>query len=208
MMAPGLGDWLTDRLARRPSGALGRMLYRNPVGHALSFRLALERLELGPQDRLLEVGCGAGVFMEQALDSGCTAVALDHSAQMLAETRRRNARAIAEGRLSLVESDAAQLGFERASYTKLACLNAFFFMPDPVATLRGFARVLAPGGRAVIFTAPPEMERMVRLAFGPIARRMRFDSPEDLTGYATEAGFARCDVHTVPKSGLLFTGYT
>jgi len=38
----------------------GRM-YRNPKGHYKSFRWALDKLQLRPDDILLEIGCGGGV---------------------------------------------------------------------------------------------------------------------------------------------------
>lgn len=49
MTAPaGLGDWLTDRRARRPAGAQARAVYRDPLYHYPNFRAILAELALSP----------------------------------------------------------------------------------------------------------------------------------------------------------------
>ena len=54
-----VGDWVTDRRARRPSGAQAREVYADPLYHWPNFRAILAELALTADDRLLEVGCGA-----------------------------------------------------------------------------------------------------------------------------------------------------
>src|SRR5262249_40091860 len=71
------GDWLTDRRARRPSGAQSRGIYRDPLYHYPNFRVILAELALTADDYLLEVGCGGGAFLKAALQSGCGAAAVD-----------------------------------------------------------------------------------------------------------------------------------
>jgi hypothetical protein len=77
-------EWLTDRRARRPSGAGAREAYRDPVPHLPNFGAILDWLAPGPEDRMLEVGCGGGVLLADVLRSGCTAGAIDHSPTMIA----------------------------------------------------------------------------------------------------------------------------
>src|SRR3954451_15904111 len=95
----GLGGWLTDRLFRRPGGSVARLFYRDAKPHQEAFRETLAALELGPEDHLLEIGCGGGTFLEWALTTDCTARAIDHSAEMLLLALRRNDAAITAGRL-------------------------------------------------------------------------------------------------------------
>jgi hypothetical protein len=104
-----LGDWLTDRRARRPSGEEARATYRDPLFHRPNFAVLLELLALGPEDVLLEVGCGGGAFLHDALESGCRAAAVDHSADMVGLARETNADAITEGRLEILEASADRL---------------------------------------------------------------------------------------------------
>src|SRR5262245_37696789 len=140
-----LADWLTDSLARRPTGWIGRWFYRNATPHQDSFRETLDALVLGPLDHLLEIGCGGGTFLEWALATGCTARAVDHSSQMLALAHERNAQAIQDGRLVLQEVDAAHLPFADGEFTAAAMTNVFFFLYQPVAVLTEIRRTLAPG---------------------------------------------------------------
>ncbi|MFE3835937.1 class I SAM-dependent methyltransferase [Pseudogemmobacter sonorensis] len=147
-MSPGF----VDRVARRPSGWLGRLIYRYPLGEKPCFDLALR--ELGPRagDHILEVGCGGGVFLRRALTSGCRATGGNHSPDMLAASTRLNARALRERRLVLHRADAAALPVTKDAFDKAYCLNAFFFFPDPHEAVREMAR---PCGRAAPWPSSP-----------------------------------------------------
>lgn len=204
--APDRGplERLVDAIARRPSGPIGRFLYARPVGHMAGFRKALEAAPVNETDRVLDVGCGGGVFLDMALASGCRAAGLDHSPDMVAETRRRNADAVADGRLEVVQGDAAALPFPAGAFTRVFCLHAFFFFPEPRAAIDDMARVVAPDGLVAIITTPPESARFVRRAFGPVARRMRFDTPETLMAWAAEAGLRADGVYHAEGTGMLF----
>jgi ubiquinone/menaquinone biosynthesis C-methylase UbiE len=174
-------DRITRRLFRQPGGRVARSFYREAKPHQESFRQTLAVLALGPQDRLLEIGCGGGTFLEWALATGCTARAIDHSAEMLALAARRNAPAIAAGRLRLQEADAACLPFDDEEFTAAATMNAFFFFSAPQAVLADVYRTLAPAGRIAIHTtdtAPPI-----------IARRMRLYSDDELKRMLERAGY-------------------
>jgi SAM-dependent methyltransferase len=185
---PALGDWLTDRAARRPSGAAQRTGYRDPSHHRPSFGAILERLQLRPEDVLLEIGCGGGAFLEQALRSGCSAKAVDHSAEMVRGASELNAGAIADGRLELVQASADALPFPDDSCTCAAMMQVFFFL-DPEPVLAECRRVVRDGGRLAIFTVTEEAKGSPA-APEPMASRGRFYTDEQLVGLARAAGFA------------------
>jgi SAM-dependent methyltransferase len=187
-----LGDWLTDRWARRPSGAAARASYRDPTHHRPSFGAVLSALQLQTADILLEIGCGGGAFLEQALESGCRAVGLDHSREMLEVAREVNAGAIAEGRLELVEAGAEQLPFADGTFTCVAMMQVFFFL-DASRVLRECRRILRDGGRVALFTVSPEA-RGTPAAPEPVASRGRFYSDEELVRLARDAGFRLASV--------------
>ena len=200
--SPGaVAGWITDRIARRPSGTLSREVYRDPTEHRPGFRDVLGALELTPDDRLLEIGCGGGALLHDALQSGCTAAAIDHSDDMLRVAGEQNADAIAAGRLRLVQADAAELPFDDGEFTCVAMTYVFFFLTDPVGVLRECRRVLAAGGRLGVATSPPEL-RGTPAAPDPIARSMRLYEDTALEQLARDAGFEQVAVSR-PDGGQL-----
>ncbi len=184
----GYGDWLTDRRARRPSGPQGRATYREPLYHYPNFRVLLEELALTPSDYLLEVGCGGGAFLKQALQSGCRAAAVDHSHEMVQVARESNSQAVAEGRVEIFYADAAALPFADCAFTCAVMTGVLGFLPDPVAAFREIRRVLKPQGRFVALGSDPEF-RGTPAAPEPMASRLRFYEPPEFEALAREAGF-------------------
>jgi SAM-dependent methyltransferase len=185
----GFGDWLTDRGARRPSGEQARALYRDPVYHRPNFRAMLQALALTADDYLVEVGCGGGAFLQETLASGCRAAAVDHSAEMVRLARELNRDAVAERRLEVLEASADRLPFPDATFTRAAMTGVLGFLHDPVAALAEIRRVLADGGRLVLFTDSPAVRGSLA-APEPFARRLSFYEEEELERLAREAGLA------------------
>jgi SAM-dependent methyltransferase len=187
------GDWWTDRVARRPSGAAARKTYANPIYHRPNFLILMERLQLKPEDRLLEVGCGGGAFLQDALASGCRAVAIDHSPEMVRLAREQNQKAIEEKRAEIVEADAHHLPFPDASCTCAVSTGSFGFWDRPVVALAEIRRVLQPGGRFLLFTGTKEL-RGTPAAPEPVASRAHWYEDDELASLAREAGFAEVRV--------------
>jgi SAM-dependent methyltransferase/uncharacterized protein YndB with AHSA1/START domain len=187
------GNWLTDRAARRPSGEFARATYRDPTHHRPSFGVVLASLRLGPEDVLLEVGCGGGAFLEQALRTGCRAAAVDHSPEMVRVARELNADAIAAGRLDLAQGDAGRLPFADDTFTAAAMMQVFFFFPDPAGVLAECRRALRSGGRLAVFTVAEEA-RGTPAVPEPMASRARFYTDEELVRLARDAGFPEVSV--------------
>ncbi len=192
-MPARFGDWLTDRGARRPFGIRARRDYKDPSHHRPSFGAVLSALHLAPDDVLLDIGCGGGAFLQQALQSGCRAVGVDHSPEMVRSARELNADAIADGRLEVVEATAEALPFDEDTFTCAATMQVFFFLPDPALMLAECVRVLRPGGRLAVFTVS-EQARGTPAAPEPMASRARFYTDEELVRLARGAGFALASV--------------
>ncbi len=185
-------EWTDDRWGRRPSGPASRALYKEPIYHLPGFRAILDGLALQKNDVLLEVGCGGGALLKRALATGCTAAAVDHSADMLAVASQQNARAIAAGHLQLRYGDAAALPFASGRFTCAVMSGVLPWLPNPVAAFREVARTLRPGGRFVAWTSTPRMYGTP--AAGPKRKGgARFYEDVDLARFARKAGFS--DVH-------------
>ena len=147
-------------------------------------------------DRLLEVGCGGGAFLHEALESGCSAGAIDHSPDMVRLARQQNARAIGEGRLEIVEGDAASLPFQDNAFSAAVMTGVLGFLPEPVAAFSEIRRVLGPGGRFIALCADPAL-RGTLAAPEPMASRLAFYTDEEHEQLGREAGFDEVEVKRI-----------
>jgi ubiquinone/menaquinone biosynthesis C-methylase UbiE len=188
-----LGDWLTDRSARRPTGAQSRAMYGDPLYHWPNFRVFLAEIDLSPGDNLLEVGCGGGALLREMLKSGCHAAAIDHGFDMVRLARATNQDAIAAGRLTIAQGDAEHLPFPDATFTRAIMTGVLAHLSDPVGALREIRRVLAEGGRLMVLGSDPEL-RGTPAAPEPAASRLRFYTPDELRDLGIAAGFANARV--------------
>jgi SAM-dependent methyltransferase len=182
----GLSDdafdaWLTDRVARRPSGSRARDVYGAENVHDFARRAILDTLSLGPGDHLLEVGCGGGLLLRDALATGADATGLEHRDEMVQLARDRAPGA------EVVLAQAESLPFEDSTFSAVAMSIVFFFLDDPVGVLRECRRVLRPGGRVAVYTTGPEL-RGTPAAPEPIASQGHFYTHAELAELARRAG--------------------
>ena len=190
-MAPTrFAEWLTDRVARRPSGGQAREVYRDPLFHRPNFGALLELLSLGQDDYLLEVGCGGGAFLCDALESGCRAAAVDHSPEMVRLAREVNAETIAAGRLDVVESSA-----KRSAAVRGRDLHVRDDDRRPRIPLRARRNARRDPARArAARTARSSRQRPdwrgTPAAPEPFASRIRFYTDAELERFGGDAGFA------------------
>jgi SAM-dependent methyltransferase len=183
LSASAFEDWLTDRVARRPEGRRAREVYGADDTHDFARHAILDALALEPEDRLLDVGCGGGLLLRDALALGAAVTGLDHSEEMVRLARERAPEA------EVVLGSAERLPFGDASFTAIAMSIVFFFLPEPSAVLRECRRVLARGGRLAVYTTSPAL-RGTPAAPEPLASRGHFYEDEDLAELARRAGLA------------------
>lgn len=182
------GDWLTDREGRRPTGEAAREEYGDPLYHYPNFRVLIEELGLVADDYLIEVGCGGGALLSQALESGCQAAAIDHSPEMVRLAEQNNRDAVASGQLIVREAAAETLPFDDGTFTCATMTGVLGHLPDPDAVFAELYRVLDAGGRVVILGSDPELQG-TPAAPEPMASRMTFYESDDLEELAQQAGF-------------------
>ncbi|MGE3076719.1 MAG: ubiquinone/menaquinone biosynthesis methyltransferase [Dehalococcoidia bacterium] len=105
-------------------------------------RQLVERLEIGPGDRVLDLACGTGDFAEHCRKRAAETVGLDFSRGMLLAADERT-----PGLGLWLQGDALRLPFADGSFT--AAVSGFalrnFVSIEPV--LQELGRVVAPGGR-------------------------------------------------------------
>jgi len=116
--------------------------------HDEHFRAALK---IGPRDRVLDIGCGAGQSSREAarIATEGSVVGVDVSEEMLQVARRRSAE---EGLRNVVfeRGDAQVHAFPQAPFD--LCISRFgaMFFADPVAAFSNIGRAMRPGARLVL----------------------------------------------------------
>jgi ubiquinone/menaquinone biosynthesis C-methylase UbiE len=95
---------------------------------------------------VLDVGCGSGAQCAWLLDEGANVTGVDLSPVMIEQARRR-----CGSRANLLVADMAEpLPLESRSFDGVTCSLALHYLRDWQVPLASFARVLRPGGWAVI----------------------------------------------------------
>jgi len=113
-------------------------------------------LNIQPKSRILEIGFWGGVSAQLASKEASKGfvAGIDHSATMVQAARKRNADAIKSGRMELNQGDAASVPYPDESFDIVFSLHSIYFWNNPVECLKGFRRVLKPGGLLAITIQP------------------------------------------------------
>ncbi|HEX7049501.1 MAG TPA: class I SAM-dependent methyltransferase [Longimicrobiales bacterium] len=118
--------------------------YAAPPGAMRDYRSYLDLIDAEPGSRILDVGCGEGFFLEEAIRGGLAAVGVEIVQPALRLARQR----IGGGKLAAAAGEA--LPFADASMDFVACLGSLEHFAQPAAGAQEVARVLRPDGQAMI----------------------------------------------------------
>ena len=101
--------------------------------------------------RVLDVGCGGGLFSEALAASGASVVGIDLAPEVLGVARLH---LLESGRqVDYRESSAEALAAaEPASFDVVACMEMLEHVPDPAAVVQACAELLKPGGQLFLST--------------------------------------------------------
>jgi len=196
----GLRRALAFPVAGVPRGPLGWVSARvMPLAHGPVYPLVAGVLDLEPDDDLLEVACGAGVFLEKHASHVGQIAGLDLSDIQLALARRRLADRIDAGTAQIVKGDAVALPWEDDRFSAVACMGSLDFFPEPQKALCEMHRVLRPGGRAVLSIGSKIDD--ARESGKPDAWGVWVWSEADAWRMMEEAGFADVSISYGPWGG-------
>lgn len=113
--------------------------------------LVLERSELKPGMKLLDVGTGSGGNIAiPAAQRGADVVGVDITPELFHHARRRAAEAGVE--VEWIEGDAQELPFEDAAFDRVISTFGAMFAPDHARAAAELVRVCASGGRILMTT--------------------------------------------------------
>ena len=183
-------DTWTEPYDRWFTTPIGRLVY------AYESELLLELLDPQPGERILDAGCGSGIFTGEVLDRGATVVGLDLSLPMLHAALRRHAHA----RFLGLCADLSALPCADASFDRVWSMTAIEFIEDAAPALAELERVTRPGGTIVVTTlnslSPWAEERTKKGQAGhELFSRVFFRSPDEMRALIGPECVVRTAVH-------------
>lgn len=114
--------------------------------------------------RVIDVAAGTGNFTVAAARRGATVLATDFAPGMVEHLRKEAEQRGLAGHIRVAVMDGQHLEVADGSFDVAASIFGVLFFPDMDQGLRELARVLVPGGRAVVSTwAPPPRGEMGRI---------------------------------------------
>ena len=200
IQARGFGDYWDGRVVGYSAGVRKEL----ESGHYADWVDVLARsssdvrkraVDAGRVPRALDLGCGPGFFSIILARLGCRVEAVDSSASMLDEARANNLVAGTGEYVGLHESDVEALPFEDGSFDLVVSRNVTWLLRDPEAAYVEWGRVLAPGGKLVVFDA-----NWYRYLVNPVIDAQRIIDEEsadfprlDVNGNASSDQESRCE---------------
>jgi ubiquinone/menaquinone biosynthesis C-methylase UbiE len=130
-----------------------RLLEQDRVhSHRALYQLVLAELELGTQDRVLEVGCGVGTALIAEVANPPVVHGLDLYKMQVERARRANTPMLGTQlrKSAYLQGSATTLPYADASFTRICAVEVMQHMDDPVTFAHEVFCVLAPGGRFVL----------------------------------------------------------
>jgi ubiquinone/menaquinone biosynthesis C-methylase UbiE len=169
---------------------------------------AVELLDIGPNDTVLDVAAGSGAFAVRAAARGAAVLAVDFAAGMLDALRPRIPADLA-GSVRTAVMDGQALDVEDRRFSVAASMFGVIFFPDAAAGLRELARVTQSGGRMAVASWSDDGPRLSRLVGDairaavpdialPTARsRSDLGTPAGCAATLIEQGWHDVEVHVV-----------
>ena len=191
---------------RKPVGLGGKiMVAMMKLGHSPVARWGLRFLELAPDARVLDCGCGGGANIKRLLKKCPQGIVrgVDYSAVSVEKARNLNRTAIQKGRCAVWQSSVEHIIFEKDWFDVVTAFETVYFWSDLPRCLREVRRVLKPGGTFLICNESngdtDKDEKWTEIIGG-----MTIYKDIELKAYLEQAGFHDVQIHK-KKSWLCIT---
>lgn len=178
------------------------MVHLMNLGHQRLYTWGLSQLEMNGNENCLDVGCGGGGIIASLLAMTTGRVdGVDLSEVSVSQAKKRNSKAVEEGRTSICEASVEALPFEDRTYQVVSAFETLYFWPDLPRNFREVFRVLTPGGTFLIANEVQKGTQQAKRWEEEI-EGMRLYSDEELKDALEEAGFSEITIAT-SKRGFL-----
>ncbi len=175
----------------KPHGAEGiETIERMNENHKDISEFTFECVEFNENDKILDIGCGGGVNIEKFLNlTDGNVDGLDYSEVSVAETIKRNKKAVDEKRCKVIQANVSNMPIKDESYDLVSAFETIYFWPDIENTFREVLRIIEPNGHFMIAQGTdgnhPDDEKWLNTVEG----MSLYTSPE-LEKFLLNAGFS------------------
>lgn len=118
----------------------------------------VDRLDVQPDDDVLEIGCGHGVaatLVCERLTGRGRLTAIDRSPKMIGAARRRNAAHVEAGRAEFLVAELERVDLGEPRFDKVFAVRVGLFHREPARARSLAGRWLKPGGTLLVVFDPP-----------------------------------------------------
>lgn len=176
---------------RKPHGEEGIQTIKNMnENHKDISKFAFECVNVGENDMILDIGCGGGVNIEKFLKLTKNNVdGLDYSGISVAESIKRNKKAVEDKRCQLIQADVSNMPIEDETYDLVSAFETIYFWPDIKNTFKEVSRIIKENGQFMIAQGTdgnhPDDEKWLSTVEG-----MHVYTANQLKDYLINAGFS------------------
>ena len=175
----------------KPHGEEGIQTIENMnENHRPISEFAFESINIGENDKILDIGCGGGVNIEKFLNLTANNVdGLDYSEVSVSQSVKRNKKAVEDGRCKIMEADVSKMPIEDAEYDLVSAFETIYFWPDIENSFKEVSRIIKTNGQFMIAQGTdgnhPDDEKWLSTVEG-----MKVYTADDLERYLLNAGFS------------------
>lgn len=190
----------------RPRGIIGKIcvLVMNVVNRKM-YDKAIALLDVSEDDKVLEIGYGNGYLLNRLYKkTGASLYGIDISEDMKYEAKRRNIKALSDGKLHLKIGDCCDLKYRDSKFSAAVSLNTIYFWSDTVKGLSEIHRCLKEGGSFYNVVYSKEgLDKIKHTATG-----YKKFTTDQLILLGKQAGFEKIEVMDVEKGKTVVVVYT
>jgi ubiquinone/menaquinone biosynthesis C-methylase UbiE len=190
----------------KPEGFGGRlMLAAMNMGHAAVSKWGLKHLAIGPQDAILDIGCGGGKNIQRMLKLAPEGrvCGLDYAGASVEKSGNLNAKAVREGRCEIRRGSVSENPWPGNTFDIITAFETVYFWPDFAKDLLEVKRTLKPWGVFFICNEMNKPEQgKVPYQYWIKKLSLKTYTAGEFQNYLTEAGFIRIQIWSEGKNRI------
>ena len=179
----------------KPHGREGiETIKRMNENHEEISEFAFKCIEVKKCSKIIDIGCGGGVNIEKFLKISENVDGLDYSEISVAESVKRNQKAVDVGKCRIMLADVCDMPIKDREYDLVTAFETIYFWQDIENTFKEVFRIIKENGRFVIAQGTdgnhPDDEKWLNTVEG-----MKVYKADELNEYLLNAGFKNVKIH-------------